>query len=290
MLSFLTCIVYRISICMINMKIMKVDSKKENAVVNYVIEKIHENVSGEEIKGQLVAVGWTEYEAEKAYGMALAKCGVPGPSHGNDKIFSKKSTAGEIVVNLFSFVALGFVAVYLGILYYNLIDHFFPDLLAKGYDGLASSRAIHYAIAVILVGFPMYWMAVKFWFSRFEKDAGKFESWLTRWLTYLVLLVVAIVVVGDLVAVVFYFLQGEISVRFFLKALVILVISGGFLGFIFSRDRLFSIRRRWLKHFLSCCGEGRYFLFYWRLVWAFGRRDLRRRKGAGHLMTRGRLI
>ena len=227
---------------------MDLENKKNGAqsVVEYVAQKINEKISSDEIKKQLHAVGWSEDEVDKIYATALTECGVPAPSEGDEKTFSKKSTVGEIVVNIFSFVVLGFVATSLGILFYNVIDHFFADAVTSSYRRKVSSDSIHYAIAVLLVGFPMYYFSIKFWFKRFKKDEGKVESRLTKWITYIILLIGVIVIVGDLVAVLFYFLQGEITARFFLKALVILIISGGIFGFYF-----FERKRIQYKKFVS---------------------------------------
>ncbi len=220
---------------------MEINNEKnsEQLIIDYVVKKISEGTSGDEIKKQLHAVGWSDDEIDSIYATGLTQCGVPAPVKGDDKIFSKKSTAGEIVVNIFSFVVLGFIATSLGILFYNVIDYFFTDEIVGAYRKKVSSSSIHYAIAVLIVGFPMYYFSMKFWFRRFKRDEGKVESLLTKWITYIILLIGVITVVGDLVAVLFYFLQGEITVKFFLKALVILIISGGIFGFyFFERKRI----------------------------------------------------
>lgn len=213
----------------------------KNQLVDYVTQKINEKVSGNEIKMQLRAVGWSEDEVDKIYALSLTKCGIPIPNQGDEKIFSKKSTASEIVVNIFSFIALGFVAIIFGILCHNIIDYFFPDpTIAFNFDRIqASATSIHYAIASLIVAFPIYFFAIKFWFSRFKTDEGKTESSLTKWITYFVLLITALVFVGDLIAVIFYFLRGETTNRFVLKAITIFVISGGIFGFYyFERKRI----------------------------------------------------
>ena len=98
-------------------------------------------------------------------------------------------------------------------------------------------RAQHYAIAGLIIGFPIYVLTLRMWFRRYREDEAKVESKLTKWLTYLVLLIAAITIVGDLVTAVFYFLQGEITARFSLKALTILSISGIIFGFYYLERR-----------------------------------------------------
>lgn len=217
--------------------------ENKNQLVDYVIQKITEKISGDEIKKQLRAVGWSEDEADKVYALSLTKCGIPVPNQGDEKIFSKKSTAGEIVANIFSFVVLGFIAINFGILCYNIIDYFFPNVIANSGSIKASSESIHYTIASLIVSFPIYFFTIKFWFKRFKEDEGKIESALTKWITYLVLLIVSLVLVGDLVAVIFFFLQGDVTTRFFLKALTIFVITGGIFGFYFNERKRIQYKK-----------------------------------------------
>jgi hypothetical protein len=49
---------------------------------------------------------------------------------------------------------------------------------------------------------------------------------LTKWLIYLSLLVAGLVLLGDLVAVIMGFLEGELTSRFLLKALTVFVVTG----------------------------------------------------------------
>lgn len=100
-----------------------------------------------------------------------------------------------------------------------------------------SSDAIHYATAALIIGYPLYYFALRLWFRKFREDEGRVESKLSKWLTYLVLLVTAVTIVGDLIVLVYTLLQGEITARFFLKALVILGIAGGIFGFYYLERR-----------------------------------------------------
>lgn len=207
---------------------------KEQSIVSFVAQKVKEGVSSEEIKNQLHAVGWSDGEIEQAYASGLAEAGIPVPVSGDEKIFSKKSSVAEIIVNIFSFVVLGAIAISLGVLLFQVIGHYFKDPFSEiNYYGSRkiSTSAIHYSIAVLIVSFPMYYFSMRFWFKKFREDEGRVESRLTKWITYIVLLAVAVTIVGDLIAVLFGFLQGEMTTRFFLKALTILVISGGIFGF-----------------------------------------------------------
>jgi len=83
---------------------------------------------------------------------------------------------------------------------------------------------------------------MRLWFKQFRQDEAKVESRLTKWVTYLVLLVAAVTMVGDLIATIYTFLQGEISGRFFLKALTILVVAGMIFGFYYLERKKVQYR------------------------------------------------
>jgi len=220
------------------------NANKEQNLVGYVKKCLTDGKAHDEIKKQLRAVGWSEEQVDSAYAEGLKKYGVPAPSSEDDKIFAKKSSTAEIVVNFFSFILLGISATSLGILLYGVINYYFVDVLnsLNGYKA-SSSEGIHYAISSLVISFPLYFLAMKFWFKRFENDEGKQESLLTKWITYLVLLVSAITVLGDLIAVIYSMLQGEITVRFFLKALTIFIIAGGVFSFYFLERKKIQYKK-----------------------------------------------
>lgn len=211
----------------------------------YVVSRIRAGVAKAEIREELLAVGWSEEEVDAAYRDGVVALGVPVPNEGNRPTLSRKSSTADIIVSLFSFILLGIVATALGTLFFGIVEEVFPDPLSgTGYYGeSAAMSSIHYSIAALLIGFPLYYAAMRIWFRKFREDEGRTESKLSKWLTYLVLLAASVTIVGDLIAVVFTFLQGEITARFFLKALTILVIAGIIFGFYFLERRKIQYRK-----------------------------------------------
>lgn len=140
----------------------------------------------------------------------------------------------EIFVNLLSFILLGVVATGIGNLYFGIINKYVPDPL-----NFFNAAPIHYAIAALIIAFPIYFWAEIFWFKKFSKNPGKTESKISKWLTYIILLIATGTIIGDLIAVIFNYLQGELSLRFFLKALTILSIAGiGFWFYLLERKKI----------------------------------------------------
>lgn len=199
-----------------------------NSLAEYVQGRVTAGLSKSGIKEELLAVGWSEEEADAAYRDGLLAMGVPIPSTGNRPSLVRKASTVDVVINFFSFILLGIVATALGTLYFQVINTHFHDPLAalSGAGDWGRTSAIHHAIASLVIGFPLYFVAIRLWFRKFREDEGRTESSLSKWLTYLVLLVASVTIVGDLITVLFKLLQGEVSARFFLKALTILVIAG----------------------------------------------------------------
>lgn len=224
----------------------------------YVVDRIRAGAAKTEVKEELITIGWTEDEAEAGFRAGVVALGAPVPTEGNRPATSKKASTVDVVINFFSFILLGIVATALGTLYFQIINVTFPDALdaMNQYALSSATSAIHYSMAALLIGFPLYYFAMRLWFRKFREDEGRTESKLSKWLTYLVLLVTAVTIVGDLIAIVFSLLQGEITVRFFLKALVILGIAGVVFGFYYLERRKIQYRVDIPRHIFQYFGRG----------------------------------
>lgn len=218
----------------------------QHTLLSYITEKLKTGKTKSEIKEHLSAVGWQDDDIDTAFAKALIENGVPIPETGGAQgLYAKRSSAVEVVIGLFAFILLGVVATAFGVLYFNVITMLFPDS-AREYSFWQIDRvrnAIHYSMAALIVGFPLYVLAIRTWFRRFREEEGKVESNLTKWITYLVLLVASVVVLGDAITVLYTFLQGEISVRFFLKALTILIIAGVTFWFYYLERKKIQYRK-----------------------------------------------
>jgi hypothetical protein len=107
---------------------------------------------------------------------------------------------------------------------FNSIDAAFPDVLQNYYNNGADS--IRGAISMVVIVWPVYilmaWMIGK----DLLKFKDKADLWIRKWLLYLLLFISALTVIIDLIVLLNYFLDGEISTRFILKVISILVVAG----------------------------------------------------------------
>lgn len=157
---------------------------------------------------------------------------------------NSKTYPRDVFLYLLSIITLVTVAISLGMLVYQYINIQFPDVLTEGYywSRSAGFETVRNSMAVLIVVFPVFiWVS---WFLRKDilKNPEKKELKIRRWLLYLTLFVTALVIIGDLVALLISFLNGELSNRFMLKVLTVLAIAGSIFAHYFSelREKQFS--------------------------------------------------
>ena len=187
-----------------------------------------------------------------------------------------KSNMVGIFINFLSFLLLGIIATAVGIIFFQVINKYLPDVLSATYRNYQfssfSASAIRYAIASLIVGFPVYLWAAWFWFKSFASPAGgpeKSESRLSKWLTYIILLIAGGTIIGDLITIIYNFLQGEYGARFLLKALVIFVIAGLVFSFYFLERKKIQYKKETSSGLFWLVGSAAGFLVILAIVLGF---------------------
>lgn len=218
-----------------------------SSLSDYVTRRLDAGRSGAEICAELMAVGWSKEAADDAYRDGLIALGIPLPDHAEASantlphtpahapahVPTEKAATLDVAINLFSFILLGIVMGALITLSFSLVEQAFPEPheVQADYLVMGLSRAIHRSIASVAIAFPLYAFAMAWWLRRFAGGKERSEARLTKWFTYLVLLIASVVIVCDLIALVYSLLQGETTTRFLLKVLIIFVLAGAVFGF-----------------------------------------------------------
>lgn len=115
----------------------------------------------------------------------------------------------------------------LGSLIFDFINLGLPDP-AAGFDGRDEyvRASIRWSVSSLVVAFPVFmylsWMTER----SIASDPARRASKVRRWLTYLTLVAAACVLIGDLIALVYSLLGGELSHRFLLKVATVALIAG----------------------------------------------------------------
>lgn len=145
----------------------------------------------------------------------------------------KNNSAYFAFLYIVSLISLGFLAISSGMILFQLINKFVPDPLAPSYLACFQSGAIKFAISAIIVSAPIYYIAIYAINKHISKGELKKESQIRKWLTYIIILVSVLVIVGNLIAVIYNFLDGELTIRFILRTLAMIAIAGSVLSYYF---------------------------------------------------------
>src|SRR3989338_668809 len=133
----------------------------------------------------------------------------------------------DVFLHLLAIITLVASAVSLGIVIFQCINVNFPDIISDPYFSRSGYLSMmRSALATFVIVFPVFvWVS---WFLNKDvsKNPEKKELKIRKWLLYLTLFVAALVIIGDLVALLRSFLEGELSQRFILKVFSILFIAG----------------------------------------------------------------
>ena len=133
-----------------------------------------------------------------------------------------------LYVSVGSFIALLF----------EYVNALFPDPLGGYRDPYSSS--IRFALASLVVVFPLYMFLTKMLNRDLRAHPEKKELWIRKWLVYLTLFVGGAVIAGDLIALINTFLGGELTARFVLKVCAVFIVVGGAFGYYF-----YDLRGKW---------------------------------------------
>lgn len=153
----------------------------------------------------------------------------------NTKEFSPAERAFWL---LLFFLSLFFVALGSGIIFFQIINSFFPE----PYSGL-SQGALRTGFSFVLVAAPLAFFSAQKLHNGILKKQIPFESAVRRWLGYAALFFAAATFMGDFIAALIFFLNGELTIRVLLKVVVLFVIAGGIFGFL-----MWDLREDNLEH------------------------------------------
>lgn len=199
-------------------------------LVDFVKAALERGESRARIKEVLKKAGWPDDQVESAVNaFAEVDFAVPVPrprSYGS---------AREAFLYIVYFSLLGMIAGNVGGLAFAWIDRQFADDLVQNNYYSWATTGMRWSVASLLVGYPIFLFLGWRLAAKKRKDPERRRSRVHAWLTYVTLIFAAGALIGDLVAVVFQYLNGELQTRFMAKAAVVGVISAAIL-WNYSRD------------------------------------------------------
>ena len=198
-------------------------SAADPGLVEFVRAAKKQGVHDEFIVSLLCQRGWSERRVYAAFSSFYAETlGMPVPARAG-----QVENARDAFYYLLNFITLGFWTVALGQVFYILIAHAFPDATQTNYYAESLRDQISWQVAVVVIAFPVFAFVHSLIGRELSKRPDLYDSGVRRWLTYLALVIAALVVLTDGVWFISALLRGEITIRFLLDSLVLLVLGGG---------------------------------------------------------------
>jgi uncharacterized membrane protein YdcZ (DUF606 family) len=154
----------------------------------------------------------------------------------------KNNTPQQFALQLGSLIALYLSLSFLLTLLFGLITLLFPDASEQYYVIESASSAVRLGIAMVIVFFPTYLILTRIVNRIRRKEHTDQYLTLTKWLIYLSLLAGVLTMLVDLVIVLNYFLEGDITARFIYKAVSVLIVIGSAVSYYILDARGYWVR------------------------------------------------
>ena len=132
------------------------------------------------------------------------------------------NTPKHFVLQLGALISLYLSVIFLLVMVFGAINLAFPDAANGIWEVNSSNDMVRIGVAMTVVFFPVYLLLTRA-VNNFRRQNKAERHILTKWLIYLSLLLGGGALLIDLVVVIMAFLEGEITERFILKALAVLV-------------------------------------------------------------------
>ncbi len=147
-----------------------------------------------------------------------------------------KSSPKDVFTHLLNIIALYASATSVLVLLFQYVNIYFPDPLNNYFN---AGEPIRWAISSLIIIFPVFLWTSRFLKKDIERNPQKNELKIRKWLLYFTLFAAAVIIIGDLVALIYNFLRGELTIRFSLKIFSVLAVSASIFGYY-----LYDLRRK----------------------------------------------
>ena len=139
------------------------------------------------------------------------------------------STPKDVFLHLFNIVTFYLSTIGFITLYIQYINAAFPDPLTYYFTAIAGG--VRWSTSVLFIAVPAYLLSSWFLAKDLAITPEKRDLKLRKWLVYFTLFVSAITIIVDLMIFVYNFLNGELTIQFFLKVLIVLLVAGAVFGY-----------------------------------------------------------
>jgi hypothetical protein len=166
----------------------------------------------------LLAAGWKEKDVIEALARTSLDLPIPPPPD--------RGGAREAFFLLLTFAALYAAVIAAVALLFACINRLLPDAAMLERSGPWELTQIRWSLAFLIVSFPGFAWLTRLTLRELREHPERSWSGTRRWLTYLTMFLASIALGGDVITLVFRLLEGELSLRFVLKVVVVLAVAG----------------------------------------------------------------
>lgn len=143
---------------------------------------------------------------------------------------TKRNIPRDLFLHLLAMITLYWSAISFTTLLWQFINRSFPDSVAY-YAGDYGFQVIRFSVSALIIVFPIF-IGVSWYLNQiYRKGVKARESRIRKWLIYLTLFVASLIIIGDSIGIINTFLSGEITARFILKALSVIIVAGVIFGY-----------------------------------------------------------
>jgi hypothetical protein len=140
-----------------------------------------------------------------------------------------RNTPKDVFLHLFNIFTFYLSVISFITLYIQYIAAAFPDPLNFYFQSI--SNAVRSSSSILFVAVPTYIFTSWLFAKEFVTHPERRDFKLRKWLIYFTLFVAAVTIIIDLMIFIYNFLSGDLTIQFFLKVLVVLVVACAVFGF-----------------------------------------------------------
>jgi hypothetical protein len=142
------------------------------------------------------------------------------------------------LISLFSLI---FMALSSGMIIFQIINKSIVDAIDV-YSGRYSPETLKFAISAIVISAPIFFLSMRQIHKNLFSGALASDSAIRKWLSYLILFISSVVMIVWLIMTINGFLNGDLTLKFFLKSVTAVAIAGTIFSFYF-----YDINRKEVK-------------------------------------------
>lgn len=213
----------------------------QHSLTDFIEHARKKNMDHQTIRMLLLSAGWKEKDIAEAMTKEALDMPIPMPSDAGG--------ARDAFLHLLMFVSFFTTAISSITLFFSYINRWLPDAaFVESYGGVVDNSGIRWGLASLIVAFPLFIWISTVLHRDMHDHVEKASSPIRRWLTYLTLFVAASTLMGDVITLVFFLLNGELTLRFLLKVLVVLYVAGTGFYYFYRSMKLSPASKEWKSH------------------------------------------